>query len=162
MRRAKISIIGAGNVGATCAHWILAQELGDVVLVDIPEITIKDKDGKETKVPHTMPAGKALDLAETLDLGIQIAELNADLAHQYGFEAPGGAVITAVADFGAAERKGVNEGMRILEINRQKIHGMADYQRVVSAARPGDPLTFYVFVPGLNQRGLRTLRVETP
>jgi malate dehydrogenase len=51
MRRPKISIIGAGNVGATCAHWAAAKELGDIVLVDIPE----------TK---GMPAGKALDLFE--------------------------------------------------------------------------------------------------
>jgi malate dehydrogenase len=36
MRRAKISIIGAGNVGATTAHWCAAAELGDVVLLDIP------------------------------------------------------------------------------------------------------------------------------
>ena len=49
MQRAKISIIGAGNVGATAAHWAAAKELGDIVLVDIPE----------TK---GMPAGKALDL----------------------------------------------------------------------------------------------------
>src|SRR6201747_2244513 len=52
MRRAKISIIGAGNVGATCAHWAASKELGDIVLVDIPE----------TK---GMPAGKALDLFES-------------------------------------------------------------------------------------------------
>lgn len=49
MRRAKISIIGAGNVGATCAHWAAAKELGDVVLLDIP-----DKEG--------VAKGKALDL----------------------------------------------------------------------------------------------------
>src|ERR1700710_2404606 len=52
MRRAKISIIGAGNVGATCAHWAASKELGDIVLVDIPE----------TK---GMPQGKALDLYES-------------------------------------------------------------------------------------------------
>jgi malate dehydrogenase len=51
MRRAKISIIGAGNVGATSAHWAAAKELGDIVLVDIPQV-----DG--------MPQGKALDLFE--------------------------------------------------------------------------------------------------
>src|SRR5687767_8211250 len=51
MRRAKISIIGAGNVGATCAHWAASKELGDIVLVDIPQV-----DG--------MPQGKALDLYE--------------------------------------------------------------------------------------------------
>lgn len=50
MRRAKISIIGAGNVGATCAHWAAAKELGDIVLLDIP-----DKVG--------VAQGKALDLA---------------------------------------------------------------------------------------------------
>ncbi len=49
MRRAKISVIGAGNVGATCAHWAAAKELGDVVLVDIP-----DRVG--------VAQGKALDL----------------------------------------------------------------------------------------------------
>ncbi len=51
MRRSKITIIGAGNVGATTAHWCASAELGDIVLLDIPQT-------------ETMPAGKALDLAE--------------------------------------------------------------------------------------------------
>ena len=37
MRRAKITIVGAGNVGATTAHWCAAAELGDIVLLDIPQ-----------------------------------------------------------------------------------------------------------------------------
>jgi malate dehydrogenase len=49
MARKKISIIGAGNVGATAAHRLADKELGDIVLVDIIE---------------GMPQGKALDLAE--------------------------------------------------------------------------------------------------
>jgi malate dehydrogenase len=53
MRRAKISIIGAGNVGATCAHWAASKELGDIVLLDI-----QNKDKPELH----MPKGKALDL----------------------------------------------------------------------------------------------------
>jgi malate dehydrogenase len=51
MRRAKISIIGAGNVGATCAHWCAAAELGDIVLLDVPQT-------------ESMPKGKALDLMQ--------------------------------------------------------------------------------------------------
>jgi malate dehydrogenase len=47
MGRKKISIIGAGFVGATAAHWAAEKELGDVVLVDIIE---------------GMPQGKSLDL----------------------------------------------------------------------------------------------------
>lgn len=49
MARKKITVVGAGNVGATAAHWLAAKELGDVVLVDIVE---------------GMPQGKALDLAQ--------------------------------------------------------------------------------------------------
>ena len=69
MRRAKISIIGAGNVGATCAHWAAAKELGDVVLVDIPE----------TK---GMPAGKALDLFEATP--VEGVDVNVTGATDYG------------------------------------------------------------------------------
>lgn len=52
MRRAKITIVGAGNVGATTAHWCAAAELGDIVLVDIP-------------ATESMPKGKALDLMQS-------------------------------------------------------------------------------------------------
>ena len=50
MKRPKITIVGAGNVGATAAHWIASKELGDVVLVDIME---------------GIPQGKALDLLQS-------------------------------------------------------------------------------------------------
>jgi malate dehydrogenase len=49
MGRNKITIVGAGNVGATAAHWAAIKELGDIVLMDIIE---------------GMPQGKALDLME--------------------------------------------------------------------------------------------------
>lgn len=49
MRRSKISVIGAGFVGSTCAHWAASKELGDVALIDI--------NGDAAK-------GKALDLFE--------------------------------------------------------------------------------------------------
>jgi malate dehydrogenase len=52
MGRAKITIVGAGNVGATCAHWCAAAELGDIVLLDIP-------------AAGDMPKGKALDLMQS-------------------------------------------------------------------------------------------------
>jgi malate dehydrogenase len=51
MKRAKVTVIGAGNVGASCAVWLAEKGLGDIVLVDIPEFADKTK-------------GKALDLAQ--------------------------------------------------------------------------------------------------
>ena len=49
MARNKVTVIGAGNVGATTAQRIAEAGLADVVLVDIVE---------------GLPQGKGLDLAE--------------------------------------------------------------------------------------------------
>ncbi len=49
MKRKKITVVGAGFVGATAAHWAASKELGDICIVDIIE---------------GMPQGKALDLLE--------------------------------------------------------------------------------------------------
>ena len=51
--RKKVSIIGSGNVGSTAAHWIMAKELADVVLIDVVE---------------GVPQGKALDLRQALPI----------------------------------------------------------------------------------------------
>src|SRR6266498_913604 len=48
-RRPKITVVGAGNVGATVAQYAVEKELGDVVLVDVIE---------------GVPQGKALDLLQ--------------------------------------------------------------------------------------------------
>jgi malate dehydrogenase len=53
MMRKKVSIVGAGNVGATAAHWIASKELADVVLIDVVE---------------GVPQGKALDLLEAMPI----------------------------------------------------------------------------------------------
>ncbi len=37
MRRAKITIVGGGNVGASCALWAASKQLGDIVVLDIPQ-----------------------------------------------------------------------------------------------------------------------------
>ena len=51
--RKKVTIVGAGNVGATAAHWIAAKELADVVLIDVIE---------------GVPQGKGLDLLEAMPI----------------------------------------------------------------------------------------------
>lgn len=49
MSKAKITVVGAGNVGASAAHIAASKGLGDVVLIDIVE---------------GLPEGKALDMAQ--------------------------------------------------------------------------------------------------
>lgn len=50
MKRPKIALVGAGNIGGTLAYLIGLKELGDFVLIDIME---------------GIPQGKALDIAES-------------------------------------------------------------------------------------------------
>jgi malate dehydrogenase len=70
MARAKIALIGAGQIGGTLAHLAGLKELGDVVLFDIAEGT---------------PQGKALDIAEAapvdgFDAGFKGTNEYADIA----------------------------------------------------------------------------------
>src|SRR5215470_13798241 len=51
--RKKVTIVGAGNVGATAAHWIASKELANVVLIDVLE---------------GIPQGKGLDLLEAMPI----------------------------------------------------------------------------------------------
>jgi malate dehydrogenase len=50
MARPKVTVVGAGNVGATVAQYVVERELADVVLTDVVE---------------GLPQGKALDLLQT-------------------------------------------------------------------------------------------------
>jgi malate dehydrogenase len=70
MARARIALIGAGQIGGTLAHLAATKELGDIVLFDIAE---------------GVPQGKALDIAESgpvsgFDVSLKGANDYADIA----------------------------------------------------------------------------------
>ena len=67
MGRKKISVIGAGNVGATAAFLIAQKQLGDVVMVDIV-------DG--------VPQGKALDMAQAGPVEMFDAKLTGSIGYE--------------------------------------------------------------------------------
>ena len=49
----KVTIVGAGQTGATTAHWLAERELADLIVVDVVE---------------GMPQGKALDLLQAMPI----------------------------------------------------------------------------------------------
>ena len=73
----KVTVIGAGNVGATTAQRLAEKELADVVLIDIIE---------------GMPQGKALDLMEAAP----IEKHDAKLIGTNGYEASAGSDIIVI------------------------------------------------------------------
>ncbi len=108
-RRNKITVVGAGNVGATCAHWAAQKHLGDVVLVDIKE---------------GLPQGKALDLSEASPVfGFDCAITG---ANDYGPTAGSDVVIITA---GVPRKKDPVTGKftsrdELVEINRQIVGGV--------------------------------------
>ncbi|MHC4770789.1 MAG: malate dehydrogenase [Planctomycetota bacterium] len=60
MSKAKITVVGAGNVGASAAHIAASKGLGDVVLLDIVE---------------GLPEGKALDMAQAKGVYVSAGNL---------------------------------------------------------------------------------------
>jgi malate dehydrogenase len=103
MGRKKVSIIGAGFVGATAAHWAAEKELGDVVIVDII-------DG--------LPQGKALDLFEASP----IEGFDARVAGTNSFEETRGSDVVIITS-GVPRKPGMSRE-DLLDINKKIIESV--------------------------------------
>ncbi|MDA8172698.1 MAG: malate dehydrogenase [Nitrospiraceae bacterium] len=104
MKRKKVSIIGAGNVGASLAQLLVQTGLSDVLLYDVAE---------------GMPQGKALDLAEACPLWGSSVAINGtnDIADLQGSSV---VVITA----GLARKPGMSRD-DLLHANASIVGGVA-------------------------------------
>lgn len=105
MKRSKVAVIGAGQVGATTAQRIAERELADVALVDIVE---------------GMPQGKALDMMETRPL------LHADCAiiGSNAYEPISGSEVVVVTA-GLARKPGMSRE-DLLQKNSQIVRGVIE------------------------------------
>ncbi len=70
-----------------------------------------------------------------------------------------GVLVARVDPTGAAHQV-LRRGFVIMEINRKPTPTVADYQRLVGAARRGDVLAIYYYDPALAQRALVTVVVD--
>ncbi len=104
-KRFKITVVGAGNVGATAAHWAAAKELGDVVLVDIVE---------------GVPQGKGLDLFEASPIELFDARITG--ANDYAATAKSDVVIITA---GLARKPGMSRD-DLMKTNAGIVKGCAE------------------------------------
>ena len=127
-KRNKITIVGAGNVGATTAHWVASRELGDIVLVDIVE---------------GIPQGKGLDMMESMP--VAGCDVTITGSNDYGPTANSDlAIITA----GPARKPGMSRDDlrdKNTEIVKQCAEQVAKYSPeaiVVVVSNPLDVMTY--------------------
>jgi malate dehydrogenase len=113
MGRPKITVVGAGNVGATCAHWAAARELADVVLVD---------------VVAGLPQGKSLDLMQARP----IFGFNVEVVGANDYEASRGSKVVIITA-GIARKPGMSRD-DLINTNKNIV---ATVTKEVAAKSPG-------------------------
>jgi serine protease Do len=103
------------------------------------ELTIL-RDGKTktitAKLGEQTPEMKAQkSTTETVQqLGFEVENLTDELAGQLGFKNQTGIVITKVAPGSQAERKGLNVGMLIMEVNRKSVKDIKEFNEAITEA----------------------------
>ena len=128
MGRRKISIIGAGFVGATAAHWAAEKELGDIVLVDILE---------------GVPQGKALDLFEAAP----IEGFDAKVIGTNGYEETKGSDVVVITS-GVPRKPGmsredlVDTNRKIVESVVAKVIEKSPKAILIVVSNPLDTMTY--------------------
>jgi serine protease Do len=94
-------------------------------------------------------------------LGLTVRDLDASAFNRYDLpRETRGVLITRVEPMSSSFDADVQRGTVLLEINRKRVESVADYRRLARAAHPGDVLALYIYAPDLDQRQLKTVRVE--
>ena len=95
-----------------------------------------------------------------LPLGVAVRELDrAFVGRQEIPDSVQGVLVARVDPTGAA-RQVLRRGFVIMEVNRTPTPTVADYERLVGAAKRGDALAIYYYDPSLAQRALVTVVVD--
>ena len=111
-----------------------------------------------------IPAGRPEPTRQLLgpgELGMTLVEL--DESNVSRFEVTGsvtGLLVQRVEELSAAFDAGIERGHVILEVNRRPVSTIAELRGALSASGPGDVVLFYLYVPELDQRSLRTVRLD--
>jgi serine protease Do len=126
------------------------------IMVKLAERPSRDR----SQAPAAPPTDRVRSDADAA-LGITVREIDRQTAARLDLPATTkGVLITRVEPLSAASDGGITRGTILLEINRRRVDTVDEYRRLSRAANPGDILTLFLYSPELNQRQVKTIRVE--
>ena len=151
--------IAARAPGSAARLRLLRDGHDETLVVKLSERPARERSDKADS-PVGPPERSKVD-PDALLLGLTVRDIDRAAADR--LELPRqmhGVLITRVEAMSSSYDGGIERGTVLLEINRQGVTSVADYRRIAKAARAGEILTLYVYVPDLDQRQLKTIRVE--
>jgi serine protease Do len=152
--------ISARLPGSVARLGVVRDGRAIVVPVKLAERPAKAGDGDGAVLPNAL-GRRAPESAPGVPLGLTVRDLDrASIGRPDIPDSIEGIYVSKVDPTGAGFSVPVRRGFVILEINRKVVRSVAEYQRIVSAARRGDVLALYCYDPGLGQRVLVTVTVE--
>jgi serine protease Do len=153
---ALIQMIAARDPGSAAHVQVLRDGRAFNLTVKLAERPQRDfADAGDARQPLPARSGPSL--------GISVREIDDAFASRYQLpDGTQGVVVSRVEPMSPAFDADIQRGHVVLEINRQRVRNIDDYQGLIAAARAGDILTMYVYKPELHQRALETVRIEEP
>jgi len=76
--------------------------------------------------------------------GLTVGALTPEFVSRYELTTTEGVVVTEVARGGPADRAGIREGDAILQVNRQPIRSVQEFQQVLQKVKPGEMVLAYL------------------
>ncbi len=76
--------------------------------------------------------------------GLTVGALTAEFVSRYELTTTEGVVVTEVARGGPADRAGIREGDAILQVNRQPIRSVQEFQQALQKVKPGEMVLAYL------------------
>ena len=136
------------------------------------------RDGREhellVKLAERQPAARPTDYAQRGpsnrvqpesvgpgDLGLTVIEIEPRNAHRYDIpEGMRGLLVQRVEALSPAQEAGIERGHILLEINRQPVESVAKMRRAIENAGPGATLGVLIYIPEIDEKNIRTVRMD--
>jgi serine protease Do len=151
--------ISARAPGSAARLKLVRDGHDQTLTVKLAERPARDRQDRTEPAPPS-PERNRLDPDSAL-LGLTVRDLDRQTADRLDVpKGIGGVLITRVEAMSSSFDGGIERGTVLLEINRQRIDSVAEYRRIARSTRAGDILTLYIYAPDLDQRQLKTIRVE--
>jgi serine protease Do len=153
--------IAARMPGTTARLELLRDDRPRQVMVKLAERNVRDAESPSPARNDKIRPDRSMEMRGPGDLGLTVIEIDSSNSHR--FDVPDGMtglLVQRVEPLSPAYDAGIERGSIILQINRQDVDSVARFRRVLEASPGGDALVFYLYIPDIDQRNIKTVRVD--